>query len=110
MRVVVGIALICLPGILICAGLLFAFDARDTWLLIAGVISWLAGGVLVADWNAVVLIGSISTATAVFVWFADPFSPGDTGVLAYYLFVAVPYATFSAVVVSAGVIAAWIGA
>jgi hypothetical protein len=103
-RVIVGSALICLPGILLCAGLLFAFDAREVWMFTAGVLLWLAGGVLVADWKAVLLVGIVSAATAIFVYLADPWSPGDSGPLIFYLFVALPYTAISAVIVSAGVL------
>jgi hypothetical protein len=73
-------------------------------MFIAGVLLWLAGGVLVADWKAVLLVGLVSTATAIFVYVADPWSPGDSGPLVFYLFVGVPYVAVSAVIVSAGVL------
>ncbi len=104
MRVIGGTALICLPGILIGAGLFFAVGSHEIGLLTASALSWLAGGVLVADWKAVLLVGFVSTATAIFVSVADPWSPGDSGLLVFYLFVAIPYTAISAVIVSAGVL------
>jgi hypothetical protein len=95
---------------MLCAGLLFDFDARESWMLIAGVVAWLGAGWLIGDWSAVLIVVAISAATALVVYFADPNSPGDTGFLLFYLFVGVPYAIFSGVVVGLGVLADRVGA
>jgi hypothetical protein len=105
----VGIVLIFLPGVVLCAVQLLDFDARAGWmLLIVGVLAWIAGGWLIGSWPAMPLVFGVSLVTALVIWFGEPLR--DSAFIGFFLFLAVPYAVFSAVAVGLGLFARRIGA